>query len=227
MAATFTPPLGYAALTPLYDRAIRLMTREPVWRPRLVEYIGAANGETIIDVGSGTGSLAIAIAAAAPGCVVYGVDPDADAIKIARDKAARSGSKVLFEHEEFGRDSTTSTHPADKISCSLVLHQVPLVEKRRLLRAMFDRLKPGGQLFIADYGLQPTFGARLAFRLTVQMLDGTTNTQSNADGILPQLVNGAGFEKVMLLDSFTTVTGRIEILSAGKNRSAAPVDQLA
>ncbi len=106
-----------------------------------------------------------------------------------------------------------------------MLHQAPLAEKQRLLRAMFDRLKPGGELFIADYGLQPTIGMRLAFRFTVQMLDGITNTQPNANSILPQLINEAGFEKVRLLDDFSTITGRIEVLSAEK--PGTPADQLA
>ena len=91
------------------------------------------------------------------------------------------------------------------------------------LLAMFDRLKPGGHLFIADYGFQPTFAMRLAFRLTVQMLDGTTNTQSNADGILPQLIDESGFIGVRLLDRFSTITGSIQILAAQKPRPA-PVE---
>lgn len=226
MAATFTPLLGFAALTPFYDSAIRLMTRETAWRTRLVAHIGGKNGETILDVGSGTGSLAIAIDARTPGCSVRGIDPDPAAVKIATIKANQLNSKVRFERGRFGGTSAPSTPTVDKISCSLVLHQVPLAEKQRLLGAMFDRLKPGGQLFIADYGLQPTYGMRLAFRLTVQMLDGTTNTQPNADGFLPQLIDEAGFEEIRLLDSFTTVTGRIEILTARKPGPAI-VEQVA
>ncbi len=75
-------------------------------------------------------------------------------------------------------------------------------------------------------GLRPTIGMRLAYRLTVQMLDGTINTQPNADNILPQLINEAGFNKVRLLDEFTTVTGRIEILSAEKS-GASPLGRMA
>jgi ubiquinone/menaquinone biosynthesis C-methylase UbiE len=220
METAYTPPLGFAALTPLYDRAVKMMTREAAWRTRLVERIDAIKGETILDVGSGTGSLAIAVTAAAPGCIFKGIDPDPAAVELARSKAALASSSATFEQGRFSGSTTQDDGAVDKISCSLVLHQVSLAEKRRLLRAMFDRLRPGGQLFIADYGLQPTFIMRLAFRLTVQMLDGRSDTQPNADGILPALIEEAGFEGIRILDRFDTVTGRIEIIRAERPRMA-------
>ena len=214
METTYTPPLGFAVLTPLYDRVIRIMTRETAWRARLVERIDASKGETILDVGSGTGSLAIAVTAAAPVCLFKGIDPDPAAVELARNKAALAGSSATFVQGIFGGPATQGNDAVDKITCSLVLHQVPLAEKRRLLRAMFERLRPGGQLFIADYGLQPTFIMRLAFRLTVQLLDGRSDTQPNADGVLLTLIEEAGFEGMTLLDSFDTATGRIDIIRA-------------
>ena len=63
-----TPPLGFAALTPFYDRVVAGLTRESVWRGKLVEHLAAKPGEKILDIGSGTGSLAIAVTAAEPGC---------------------------------------------------------------------------------------------------------------------------------------------------------------
>lgn len=220
METAYTPPLGFAALTPLYDRVVRMMTREAAWRTRLVERIDARACDIVLDVGSGTGSLAIALTAVAPGCRFMGVDPDPAAVELARKKAARAGSSATFEQGSFSGPATQNDGAVDKVTCSLVLHQVSLAEKRRLLRAMFARLRPGGELFIADYGLQPTFITRLAFRLTVQMLDGRKDTQPNADGILPLLIGEAGFEAMTHLDSFDTATGRIEIIRAEKPGAA-------
>lgn len=210
-----TPPLGYAVLTPFYDRVIAAMTREKDWRACLVEHIDARLGETILDVGSGTGSLAIAVTAAAPGCHFHGIDPDASAIEIARHKALLFDSAATFELGSLG-EGAVGRDTVDKVVCSLVLHQVPIAEKRRLIRAMLDLLRPGGQMFIADYGRQPTIAMRLAFRVTVQMLDGKSDTQPNADGILPLLIHEAGFITERHLAGFDTATGRIEIICAEK-----------
>lgn len=218
--ASHTPPLGFAAMTPVYDAVIGLMTREGAWRSRLVEHIGAETGEMILDVGSGTGSLAVAITASTPDCEFLGIDPDEPAVEIARRKTARAGSTATFRVGTFGEGPDESIAVADKIICSLVLHQVSLDEKCRLLRAMFEQLKPGGKLFVADYGLQRTVAMRLAFRATVQLLDGVRDTQPNADGVLPALIEDADFVRLRVLDDFVTPTGRIEILRAEKPAEA-------
>ena len=211
-----TPPLGFALLTPLYDRAVELFTREHMWRTRLVERLDPREGEAILDVGSGTGTLAVAVTSAAPGCIYRGIDPDVKAVERARSKVRTSSSAVAFEVGFLPDAPQLPSERVGKLVCSLVLHQVPMAEKQRMLAAMLAWLKPGGTLFIADYGLQRSALMRLAFRATVQLLDGVENTQSNADGRLPELIAVAGFEEVEMLDRFATPSGSIEIIRASR-----------
>lgn len=217
-----TPPLGFSGLTPLYDRVIAGLTREAVWRSRLVKHLAAKSGERILDIGSGTGSLAIAVTAAEPGCMFHGIDPDAAAVRIARRKAALARSSATFEVGRFGGRPVSEADRVDKVVCSLVFHQVPVVEKRRLLTEMLDWLRPGGQLLVADYGAQSSPAMRLAFRMTVQLLDGKADTQPNADGVLPLLIEAAGFGMPTTLEAFDTLTGRIELIRAEKVASKEP-----
>lgn len=218
--ASYTPPLGFNALTPLYDRAIAALTRERVWRESLVRHLEPRLGERILDVGSGTGSLAVAVTTLEPRCDYRGIDPDGSAVSIAREKVAQARSSAHFEVGLLDPRPANAA-PVDKVVCSLVLHQVSLDEKRRLLSTIFGWLKPGGELLVADYGAQPTLRLRLAFRLTVQMLDGKTDTQPNADGLLPLLIGDAGFQDVSTLEAVDTATGRIEIITGIKPSARA------
>jgi len=81
VTANFTPALGHTALSGLYDPAIALLTREPLWRSRLLEQVAPSPGETIIDLGCGTGSFAIAMANRAPDARIFGLDPDGDILR--------------------------------------------------------------------------------------------------------------------------------------------------
>ena len=55
------------------------------------------------------------------------------------------------------------------------------------------------------------------------MIDGRSDTQPNADGILPSLIEEAGFKGIALLDGFDTATGRIDVIRAEKSGVAGLV----
>jgi len=207
----YTPPLGTGD-TADYDRAIRRWTREMRWRRAMIDALAPRAGETIVDVGCGTGSFAVLLKAAAPEALVLGIDPDAEALAIARVKADAARTDVSWERG-FARD--IGARSADAIVSSLMVHQVPMAEKRAGLAAMHAALRPGGRLVIADYGRQRGL-MRLLFRLTIQRLDGVTDTQPNADGLLPDLVRAAGFANVREPDRVHTVTGTIALITADR-----------
>ena len=91
----FTPALGRHELTQTYDRAIALMTRERRWRAALLKLVAPREHEIILDVGCGTGTLAVAIKQRHPECTVMAADPDAPALALARGKAARARTATV------------------------------------------------------------------------------------------------------------------------------------
>lgn len=211
--AAFTSALAYPALTPLYDAAIALLTREKSWRSAVVDRVSLTGGERLLDVGCGTGSLIVRLASGAPRVEIHGIDPDADVLRRARKKAAAAGVRAEF-HQGFLTDEFLTHHGGfDVVTSSLVFHQVPLDGKRALLSLMWRALNPAGRLLIADYSLQRTALMRALFGATVQALDGVADTQPNADGVLPALISESGFSEVREAQSFQTATGSISILS--------------
>lgn len=183
----FTPALGRAGPTSAYDRAIRFWTRENRWRSLFVSQIDPHPGERILDVGCGTGTLAILLKQRAPDCDVAGLDPDPEILKIAREKARLAGVEIDFQ-EGFARDArTVAGEGFNKVVSSLVFHQTPMAEKRAGLYAMTEAVSSLGEIHIADYTEQRQWLMRLLFRI-VQNIDGYENTQANMDGALTRIL---------------------------------------
>ncbi|MBX3491570.1 MAG: class I SAM-dependent methyltransferase [Parvibaculum sp.] len=213
---SYTPPAGHHFLTPLYDVGVRLSTRETVWRSALVELMSPKDQDVLLDIGAGTGSLAPLLARKNAATRYFGIDPDRHAIDIARKKARRAGIKAEFAHEIFSADAVAGWPAPSLATLCLVLHQVPLDEKLRLLQEIHSVLPTGGRLYIADYGKQSSWLMRKLFRATIQKLDGIADTQPNADGVLVPLMIEAGFSGARELKRFNTITGSISILCGVK-----------
>ncbi|BBX23189.1 hypothetical protein MTER_26000 [Mycolicibacter terrae] len=209
----FTPALGRLAPARFFDYVVAL-TRERLWRGLTVKHLAPQPGDAILDVGCGTGSLALLAARAQPQATVVGLDPDPEVLAVARDKDTQGRVRWLTGMGDALVDAV-GAESMDAVMSSLVLHQCPVPVKRAVLASMFAVLRPGGRLVIADYGLQRTRLMRTAFRI-VQIADGKTDTQPNADGVLPELISNAGFADVREAEVVPTITGSISIYVTGK-----------
>ncbi|WP_285500535.1 class I SAM-dependent methyltransferase [Actinokineospora sp. NBRC 105648] len=210
---TFTPALGRFASTRFYDPVASLM-RERLWRALLAMHVAARPDDVIVDVGCGTGSLALLLNRAEPEARIIGVDPDPEVLDLARGKAGADAPTLEWRVgmgdalvELLGAGSATA------VVSSLVLHQCPIGMKRAIIASMAAVLRPGGRLVIADYGLQRTCLSRLGYRV-VQLADGKEDTQPNAEGVLPHLMAEAGLHDVREADVVSTITGTISIYVA-------------
>tara|TARA_R110001606_G_scaffold172809_2_gene319011 strand:- start:2550 stop:3221 length:672 start_codon:yes stop_codon:yes gene_type:complete len=216
---TYTPPLRYDALTPLYDTVIRTLTREEVWRAALIEQLDPKPGDRVLDVGCGTGTLALALKRREPDADIIGIDPDAGVLARARLKAHAAGQTINFLDGFLGTTPLPPGWRPNKIVSSLMFHQTPLETKSAILCTMRGLIPDAGEIHVADYGFQETALMRTLFRLTVQSLDGVSDTQPNADGVLPQLMREAGLT-VDTTRVIPTLTGSISIFRAVLDRKS-------
>ena len=137
-----------------YDAASWLMSfgRAPAIRKMTVEMAAAAPGEAVLDVGCGTGTLAIALKAeVGPSGEVTGIDASPEMIEQARRKAAKQGEGVEF------LTATIEELPFpdarfDLVVSSFMLHHLPDDVKRKGLAEVRRVLKPGGRFLAVDFG---------------------------------------------------------------------------
>ncbi|MBP6014037.1 MAG: methyltransferase domain-containing protein [Alphaproteobacteria bacterium] len=211
---SYVPALGDHRLSPFYDATVALMTCERTWRRAFVKQIAPEPRDVILDVGCGTGTLAILLKRECPGASVYGTDPDPDILSRAELKARDADVLVHFS-QGYAQETAAAASGIrpNKIVSSLVLHQVPLAGKRDAILSAFAGLRAGGELHIADYGEQRSPLMRLAFR-QVQSIDGFKTTQPNADGALPGMIEEAGFVDIEETVIIPTPTGSISLYRA-------------
>ena len=210
----YTPALGSHKRTGDYDRIIAVMTRERRWRTRMLNELSLDRDNTIVDIGSGTGSFAKLMVQACPGIRVVALDPDPEVRRIAENKTIGLGIEYVTA---MGSDPIESApnSTVDTVTCSLVLHQCSMSAKIGILENAQRLLKTGGSLLISDYGEQRTMLMSLLFN-QVRQIDGYENTQANKDGMIPILMKQAGFHGVAELAITPTPTGSISLYRGHK-----------
>src|SRR5688572_23716238 len=90
------PALMLNWLTPVYDVFVRLVLRESQLKRNLITHAHIAPGHRVLDLGAGTGTLAIMMKRSLPGVRVSGLDGDAEILTIAGQKATRAGVDIDF-----------------------------------------------------------------------------------------------------------------------------------
>jgi len=214
----YVPALGYRWLTPLYDAVVRATTRERRFKQALIGQARLLADHRILDLATGTGTLAIWIKESEPAADVTGVDIDRDILARAARKARRAGGDVRFDRAR----SDALPYPDasfDRVLSSLFFHHLAWPDKIRTAREVFRVLRPGGELHVADWG-RPANALMRGLFLAVQCLDGFETTRDNVAGRLVPLFAEAGYSDVRECRAFATVLGTLALYRAVKPASA-------
>ncbi len=137
----------------VYDLIAWLFTRghESDFRRRLLQLARVRPGEAVLDIGCGTGTLAIAArrVVGSTGSVL-GVDASPEMIVRATRKARRAGVDVVF------RTGIVEALPVadasvDVVLSTLMMHHLPAPARRACVREVRRVLRPGGRFLLVDF----------------------------------------------------------------------------
>ena len=107
-----------------------------------------ANAKRVVDLGSGTGDAAAAIARRLPEAQVQGLDASPFMTVVARHQ--NPGLPNLRLERGFAEDTGLDEASQDAVSITLVFHECPDNVKRDILAEARRILRPGGTLVLSD-----------------------------------------------------------------------------
>jgi len=143
----------FAPLGPTYDRYARLLSfgQDPRWRAFLVSRV-PDDALRVLDVASGTAAVAIALAEAAPGRTVTGIDQSAEMLAAGRERAERAGVGDRIELREARAESLPfGAAEFDALTFTYLMRYVddPAATLRELVRVV----RPGGTIAMLEFGV--------------------------------------------------------------------------
>jgi demethylmenaquinone methyltransferase/2-methoxy-6-polyprenyl-1,4-benzoquinol methylase len=153
----------FAPLGPTYDRYAHLLSfgQDARWRSFLVSRVEARSADTILDVATGTGAVAIELARRY-GCRVVGVDQSAEMLAAGRARIRRAGLEHHVELQEARAEALPFERAAyDGLTFTYLLRYVD--DPPAALRELARVVRPGGRIAMLDFHVPGSALARVSW----------------------------------------------------------------
>ncbi len=169
--------------------------QEPAIRRKTLEVARLAPGQHLLDVGCGTGTLALtAWRRLQPEGKVFGIDASPEMIEIAREKAMKRAMRVSFQVSAIeGLPFPDASF--DVVLSSFMLHHLPRDVRSQGFAQVVRVLKPEGRFLVVDLA---DSGRSLIGRLT--RVFGHAMPRGYVEGLVSE-IRAAGFENVREVES--------------------------
>jgi ubiquinone/menaquinone biosynthesis C-methylase UbiE len=198
----YLPGMGHDWLLPLYDPFTRLFGIESVHR-RLAEQAELESAQRVLEIGCGTGNLALLVKRLRPQLEVVGLDPDPKALARAARKASRAGLDLQLDRG-LADELPYPDGSFDRVLSALMFHHLDADLRVASLREVLRMLRPGGSLHLVDFGGNGHDLHGLA-RLTRR----NHTMHDNWGDRIPTLMREAGLTDPVSTDHVTKHIGRL------------------
>lgn len=204
----YLPAAGYDWTLPLYDPIVKLLGGDKA-RGMLLDQAALQPGYRVLDIGCGTGTLAILSKRLYPDVGIVGIDPDPKALARARRKAARAGFSIQFD-QGFGDELPYPAANFDRVFSSFMFHHLPGSEKSNTLREVRRVLKAGGTFHMLDFE-GPDGGSH---GVLSHLLHSSKRLKENSESHILSLLGQAGFSEMSRVSEQAMLFGRIAYFRA-------------
>jgi ubiquinone/menaquinone biosynthesis C-methylase UbiE len=194
--------MGRDWLLPLYDPFTRLIGVQSAHR-QLVEQAELDSATRVLEIGCGTGNVALLVKRTRPQLAVVGLDPDPKALACAARKARRAGLTLELDRG-FADQLPYPDASFDRVLSSLMFHHLEEDLRLASLREALRVLRPGGLLHLMDFG-----GDSHHLHGLARFARRSHTLKDNWDDSIPTLMREAGFSEATETGHLTKRIGRL------------------
>ncbi len=204
-------------IAPTYDRLNHIMSLniDRIWRRRVMRIVRRVKPQQIMDVATGTGDLAIAMARKVKEAHILGVDLSEEMLSEARKKIKRLELEKRITLEKGDAENLTMV-ASESVDAATVAFGVRNFENiERGLSEIYRTLRPGGKLVVLEFSMPKNRLVRWVYRQYAHRLlpriGGMISKDKQAYTYLPdsveefpaperfaEMLKGVGFKSVKL-----------------------------
>jgi ubiquinone/menaquinone biosynthesis C-methylase UbiE len=190
---TFLPAAGLDLFLPLYDPFVSLLGGDRARRD-LIAQANITPGQRVLDIGCGTGTLAVMLKRSHGDVEVIGLDPDPKALRRAKTKATRAELSLQLD-QGFADELPFAEDSFDRVFSSFMFHHLEEENREKTLREVLRVLKPGGSFHLLDFVDDHEHGSHGLFShgFLSRLIHSTDLLKDNSDARIVQLMRRAGF----------------------------------
>jgi ubiquinone/menaquinone biosynthesis C-methylase UbiE len=201
---SFVPPPTFDLMIPFYDALVGRLLRDDVMRRALLDDSGIGSGHHALEIGCGTGELALMLALRAPYAFVYALDPNPNKLARAIGKSLDYGHPYQV-FRGVAQRMPFPTESIDRAYASFLLSRLERGQAVAALREARRVLHRDGSLHVVDFAPPVTRWDRFVAQTALR---GRT-LRPHLNGELPALLAEAGFVRARETGLVSAPVGRL------------------